>query len=46
MDLWYELALREMGDLNEEVNELIQDAEEANAEPLLVAADDEDEEGE
>ena len=43
MDLWYELAIREMGDLNEEVTELL---EEAKAEALLVPADDEDEEGE
>jgi ribosomal protein L11 methylase PrmA len=41
MDLWYELAIREMGDLNEEVTELLEEAE-----ALLVTADDEDEEGE
>jgi len=41
MDLWYELAIREMGDLNEEVTELLEEAE-----TLLVPADDEDEEGE
>jgi len=41
MDLWYELAIREMGDLNEEVTELLEEAE-----ALLVPAHDEDEEGE
>ncbi len=41
MDVWYELAIREMGDLNEEVTELLEDAQ-----ALLVPADDEDEEGE
>lgn len=42
MDLWYELAIREMGDLNEEVTEMLREAEEAS----LVPADDPDEEGE
>jgi hypothetical protein len=40
MDLWYELAIREMGDLNEEVTEMLKDAETA----LLAASDDADEE--
>jgi hypothetical protein len=42
MDVWYELAIREMGDLNEEVTRLLADAEET----LPLPADDEDEEGE
>jgi len=42
MDLWYELAIREMGDLNGEVTEMLKDAENA----LLVASDDADEEDE
>ncbi|HTO12057.1 MAG TPA: hypothetical protein VMQ51_10820 [Candidatus Binatia bacterium] len=42
MDLWYELAIREMGDLNEEATEMLREAEEAS----LVPADDPDEEGE
>ena len=42
MDLWFELAIREMvGDLNEEATELLEDAE-----TLVVAADDADEEDE
>ena len=40
MDLWYELAIREMGDLNGEVTEMLKDAETA----LLVASNDADEE--
>ena len=40
MDLWYELKIREMGDLNEEATEILKEAEEA----LLVPADDTDEE--
>ena len=42
MDLWYELAIREMGDLNEEATEILREAEEK----LLVPADDADEEDE
>jgi len=43
MDLWYEMAIREeMADLNEEVTEMLREAEEAS----LVPADDPDEEGE
>ena len=42
MDIWYELAIREMGDLNEDVSEMLREAEEAS----LVPADDADEEGE
>ena len=42
MDLWYELAIREMGDLNGEVTEMLKDAENV----LLVASDDADEEDE
>ena len=42
MDLWYELAIREMGDLNEEATEILKEAEET----LLVSADDADEEDE
>jgi len=42
MDLWYELAIREMGDLNEEASEILREAEET----LLVPADDADEEDE
>jgi len=43
MDIWYELAIREdMGDLNEEVSEMLREAEEAS----LVPADDPDEESE
>ena len=42
MDLWYELAIREMGDLNEEASEILREAEEK----LLVPADDADEEDE
>ena len=40
MDLWYELKIREMGDLNEEATEILKEAEQA----LLVPADDTDEE--
>jgi hypothetical protein len=42
MNVWYELAIREMGDLNEEVTKLLADLEET----LPLPADDEDEEGE
>ena len=42
MDLWYELAIREMGDLNEEASEILREAEKT----LLVPADDADEEDE
>ena len=40
MDVWYELRLREMSDVNEAANELVRDAEESAS----GAADDEDEE--
>jgi hypothetical protein len=49
MDLWYEMAIREeMADLNEEVSEMLREAEEASlvAEALLPPADDPDEERE
>ena len=39
MDLWYALAIREMGDLNQEASEILKDAEE-----LLAPTDDTDEE--
>ena len=42
MDIWYELAIREMGGVNEEVSEMLREAEEAS----LVPADDPDEESE
>jgi len=42
MDLWYELKIREMGDLNEEATEILKEAEET----LLVPADNADEEDE
>jgi hypothetical protein len=42
MNVWYELAIREMGDLNEDVTKLLADAEET----LPLPADDEDEESE
>ena len=37
MDFWYELAIRELGDLNEEATEILKDAETA----LLVPSADE-----
>ena len=42
MDVWYELAIRELSDLNPQVTELLAEAEET----LPLPADDEDEEGE
>jgi hypothetical protein len=29
MDIWYELAIRELGDLNQEATEILKDAERA-----------------
>ena len=44
MDVWYELAIREMmGDLNPEATEILQDAQAAL---LVVPAEDTDEEDE
>jgi hypothetical protein len=40
MDVWYALAIREMGDLNAEASEILRDAEET----LLVPTDSADEE--
>jgi hypothetical protein len=40
MDVWYELRLREMSDVNEAANELVRDAEES----ACGAPDHEDEE--
>jgi hypothetical protein len=39
MDVWYELRLREMSDLNEAANELLRDADE-----ILRSPDDADDE--
>ena len=49
MDLWYEMAIREdVADLNEEVSEMLREAEEAALveEASLPAADDPAEESE
>jgi hypothetical protein len=43
MDLWYELAIRELGDLNEEATEILKDAEAALLVPSADEADDDDE---
>jgi hypothetical protein len=40
MDVWYELRIREMSDVNETAHELVRDAEQSAREP----ADEEDEE--
>lgn len=40
MDVWYELRLREMSDLNEAANELVRDAEDSASD----APDQQDEE--
>ena len=40
MDVWYELRIREMSDVNEAANELVRDAEES----ARGASDDEEEE--
>ncbi len=43
MDLWYELAIREWGDLNEAATEIRKDAEAALLVPPSEDADEEDE---
>jgi hypothetical protein len=43
MDFWYELAIRELGDLNEEATEILKDAETALLVPSADEAEDEDE---
>jgi hypothetical protein len=43
MDFWYERAIREMADLNEEATELRREAEETLALPSVEHADEEDE---
>jgi hypothetical protein len=40
MDIWYQLAIRELSDLNEEASEILREAEEAS---LVPAEDPEDE---
>jgi hypothetical protein len=43
MDIWYELAIRELGDLNEEATEILRDAETALLVPTAEEPEDEDE---
>ena len=43
MDIWYELALREMGDLNQEVTAMLKDAERALLVPSADEPDEDDE---
>jgi len=43
MDIWYELALREMGDLNEEATAMLKDAEMALLVPPADEPDEDDE---
>ena len=42
MDIWYELAIRELGDLNQEATEILKDAERALLVPPPDEADEED----
>jgi len=43
MDIWYELAIREMGDLNEEATAILKDAERALLVPSADETDEDDE---
>jgi hypothetical protein len=43
MDIWYELAIREMGDLHEEATAMLKDAETALRVPSADEADEDDE---
>jgi len=43
MDFWYDLAIREPADLNEEAGELLRDAEEVLRLPAAEQADEDDE---
>ena len=42
MDIWYELAIRELGDLNHEATEILKDAERALLIPPPDKANEED----
>ena len=42
MDIWYELAIRELTDLNEAATEILKDAESALLVPSVEETDDED----